>query len=1242
MAESDPISDTTPNKRRRLDNSGSKTYDSQDDSGEEYTAEDLEGTSTLPQKRKQLSYPAHAFRADIESMNGKTTASTSSPQRAFHVTQPTQPLPTQTLQHVTQPTQLLPPLSKLSSPARVLVDRSSPTLPHAPSSSPSKPPPAPLPAPFARSRGNYLGAALAGTNFRSPLGVQPKPAVVSLVSDDDDDPPVPHSSDDETQGLSSNIRPTVFKKGGRGLNSTPNRTEPIVHESPRSDGLAGGPGGSTFFGGLMNKFGHDDSRAPARRPADDSISAYGSVSRGPRPTQGLPSRAQPVVSNAVRYQTLDDVEDYGVRRKIEDIRGILSTESVQRCHDALMRSRGNKEDAMAWLAETDAQAKPDHGDVDPLGTATPVVKRGVAMTKSTLSSQPVRSAKQEVKVPTKTIAERYAPTQPQRRASRPNIIPKILGEDDEEEEDARPKRRLLMGRKSRRSPTPPSSPPAQKLPQARQRLQQRGKNVITISSDDDEEVGGEDKDSDDGRAESEEEDAPTETAFDARLLTFFNDCSVQALADLSALAETAVSFVLEQRPFASLDAIRAISNAGPKSKAQRMLGDRLVNRCSEMLSGYEAVDELVEECAKLAKPIQKALKGWGVVGREDGGELELMNLDDAHDSGIGTPASSDTSEAMPAKERKFLKQPSSMAEDMPLKDYQLVGLNWLNLLWQKKISCILADDMGLGKTCQVIAFLAHLQEQEIDGVHLIIVPGSTIANWLREFARFAPSLSVFPYYGSDKERPELRLRIEQQFEEIDVVVTTYDVATRPDDNRFLRKSVRPAVCVFDEAHLLRNPKTDRYQKLLRIPADFRLFLTGTPLQNNLRELVAILAFIMPNLFEEKRDKLDFIFDQKAITKDGNHAALLSAERIARARTMMTPFILRRKKAQVLDLPAKHRRVEMCTMLPSQAAYYASLVDEARASMSGTAAEKKRKSSNIMMALRKAAIHPLLSRRLYTEKKIDKIVAILQQHDFAGNSPDKIRAYITGESKTGQNLEGGDFALHKFCTERSYLQQFELKKQQWMDSGKVQRFKELVTAYAANGDRVLVFSQFTTLMDILEAVLETLKIPFVRLDGSTKMETRQDLIDTFTRDESLTVFMLSTKAGGAGINLAAANKVIVFDSGFNPQDDVQAENRAHRVGQTREVEVVRLVCAGTIEEQILRLGESKLALDERVTAGGEEEAEREGKKVVERMFLESLKGGVEGGGGREGGDVRDAFRMGLEGSGVRVASKQAVF
>jgi SWI/SNF-related matrix-associated actin-dependent regulator 1 of chromatin subfamily A len=199
-----------------------------------------------------------------------------------------------------------------------------------------------------------------------------------------------------------------------------------------------------------------------------------------------------------------------------------------------------------------------------------------------------------------------------------------------------------------------------------------------------------------------------------------------------------------------------------------------------------------------------------------------------------------------------------------------------------------------------------------------------------------------------------------------------------------------------------------------------------------------------------------------------------------------------------------------------------------------------------------------------------------------------------------------------------------------------------------------------MMDILEAVLETMSIRFLRLDGNTNMQVRQTMIDQFSDDESITLFMLSTKAGGAGINLAAANKVIIFDSGFNPQDDVQAENRAHRVGQTRDVEVVRLITRGTIEEQIHALGESKIALDERVagegaTAAEEKQAERAGEQMVEKMLLESLR--KEEDVVRQEDvkqevpdseaptselDLKDMFKSGLEGAGLKVASKQAQF
>jgi SWI/SNF-related matrix-associated actin-dependent regulator 1 of chromatin subfamily A len=370
------------------------------------------------------------------------------------------------------------------------------------------------------------------------------------------------------------------------------------------------------------------------------------------------------------------------------------------------------------------------------------------------------------------------------------------------------------------------------------------------------------------------------------------------------------------------------------------------------------------------------------------------------------------------------------------------------------------------------------------------------------------------------------------------------------------------------------------------------------------------------------------------------------------------------------------------MTDSQADFYSSVISEAQDFYAQKATGGKvtaKASSNVIMSLRKAAIHPLLSRHIYDDRRIDRIVAVLQKSDeFGGNPPDKIRAYITGDA--AQSLKGGDYGIHRFCLERPILGKFALKRQEWMDCGKVLRFKELVTAYAASGDRVLVFSQFTTAMDILEQVLETLAVKFVRLDGSTKMDLRQELIDTFYNDTEITVFMLSTRAGGAGINLAAANKVIIFDSGFNPQDDVQAENRAHRVGQTREVEVVRLVTRGTIEEQIHALGESKLALDERVagdaSAASEDKArEKVGEQLVEKMLVEKLqdtqgdvppvdadakesKGknkarprkaeGPAASGNtsqetvkRAGGDLREAFRVGLEEKGVKVKSKQAV-
>ena len=408
----------------------------------------------------------------------------------------------------------------------------------------------------------------------------------------------------------------------------------------------------------------------------------------------------------------------------------------------------------------------------------------------------------------------------------------------------------------------------------------------------------------------------------------------------------------------------------------------------------------------------------------------------------------------------------------------------------------------------------------------------------------------------------------------------------------------------DEGHYLKNLNSQRYQGLVKIPAKFKLLLTGTPLQNNLQELAALLAFILPDVFAERQEDLNYIFKAKATTKDAGHAALLSAQRIARARSMLTPFVLRRKKAQVLKhLPAKVCRVEYCSLHSAQKEIYDGHLDQARERarirVEGGRIPKSDE-NNPLMQLRKAAIHPLLFRRHFTNEKIEKMADILRKQEPVNFPASHKRAHLIGEMRSGS-----DFWLHQWCLDYPCISSFDIPNLAWLDSGKVDALVKLVKRYKENGDRVLIFSQFALVLDILEAVLNSSLVSFTRIDGSTRIDERQTLIDTFRDDETITAFLLTTKAGGTGINLMYANKVIIFDGSFNPQDDKQAENRAHRVGQTRNVEVVRLVTRATVEEQIWALGKSKLALDGRVAGDDDAAGEEAGEKAVSKMLLEGI-------------------------------------
>lgn len=290
---------------------------------------------------------------------------------------------------------------------------------------------------------------------------------------------------------------------------------------------------------------------------------------------------------------------------------------------------------------------------------------------------------------------------------------------------------------------------------------------MVVSDDDAGIVAISDDDSDAG-ANSDRDHTFSESS----LVDFFNTCSVEAMVDLSGHKEEDVSKLLEDRPFRSLDAIRQVhvdakaaqEQEKGKKKARKpriTFGARLVESAEDMWDAYSTIDSVVKQCESLGKPMVAGMARWGIniFGASTDGEVDAVTLDDSsdtsstRDSGYHTPKSghgSDTEGAdlrKTSSKMKLLKQPAIMNDDVELKDYQVVGLNWLNLLWQNGISGILADDMGLGKTCQVIAFLSHLKEQGEGRPTLIIVPGSTLENWCREFERFSSKVNFTPYYG---------------------------------------------------------------------------------------------------------------------------------------------------------------------------------------------------------------------------------------------------------------------------------------------------------------------------------------------------------------------------------------------------------------------------------------------------------------------------------------------------------------
>ncbi|XP_072570462.1 SWI/SNF-related matrix-associated actin-dependent regulator of chromatin subfamily A containing DEAD/H box 1b [Paramormyrops kingsleyae] len=636
-----------------------------------------------------------------------------------------------------------------------------------------------------------------------------------------------------------------------------------------------------------------------------------------------------------------------------------------------------------------------------------------------------------------------------------------------------------------------------------------------------------------GQSDSDREDN-VNPKLKTQILEFFQEASVDELSLITGCSVKKAQKIVELRPFKTWEDLYEAFHKG------NGLSPELVWGCRMVLKEREVVLGLMSKCERIS---QKMVHDVTKVIERGAGAIE---------------------------------QPRILNSRLELKSYQLIGLNWLVMLHQNQLSGILADEMGLGKTIQAIAFLASLYQEGNAGPHLITVPSSTLDNWVRELKLWCPSLKVLVYYGSADDRRYLRHSILNKQVDFSIIVSTYNLTIGNDSDRSLFRKLKLQYAVFDEGHMLKNMNSLRYRHLMAINAKHRLLLTGTPLQNNLLELMSLLNFIMPTMFSSSTSQIAKMFSMKSSEEQSS----FERDRIAQAKLIMKPFILRRVKSEVLkQLPEKEERVEFCPMSDRQARLYDALFRKLKGSASG----EKRDLCNVMMQLRKMANHPLLHRQHYTRERLAAMSQLMLKEPTHRDADPALIQEDMGVMS--------DFELHCLCSQYSTLHGFQLQSDQLLDSGKFAVLTELLATLKDKGDRVVLFSQFTMMLDIVEVLLKHLTLRYLRLDGSTPMADRIGLIDEFNTDPDIFVFLLSTRAGGLGINLTSANVVILHDIDCNPYNDKQAEDRCHRVGQTRTVKVIKLVSKDSIEDCMLRVGQKKLKLEQDMTAteGGDEDS-----------------------------------------------------
>lgn len=486
------------------------------------------------------------------------------------------------------------------------------------------------------------------------------------------------------------------------------------------------------------------------------------------------------------------------------------------------------------------------------------------------------------------------------------------------------------------------------------------------------------------------------------------------------------------------------------------------------------------------------------------------------------------------KIKEEIKMQPNMLSGGQLKEYQLKGLQWMISLYNNHLNGILADEMGLGKTIQTISLISYLMEKKNqNGPYLVIVPLSTMTNWSMEFEKWAPGIIKYEYKGGMASRKPLQEILRHG--RFNVLLTTYEYAVK--DRAFLSK-FKWTYLIVDEGHRMKNSSSKLSIVLTQYySCKFRLILTGTPLQNNLPELWALLNFLLPHVFNscttfEEWFNTPFANTGEKMELNEEEVLLI----IRRLHKVLRPFLLRRLKKDVeAELPDKVEVILKCPMSALQQSLYQSIT---KSSGLGTSDSKKergfRRLNNTIMQLRKICNHPFV-------------------------------------------FEEVEAALNPYRVNNDLL---------YRVAGKFELLSRILPKFAATGHKVLMFFQMTQVMTIMEDFLSMFGYKYLRLDGSVKAEDRTDLLEKFNQPDSpYFVFLLSTRAGGLGLNLQSADTVVIFDSDWNPHQDLQAQDRAHRIGQTKEVRIFRLITLDSIEEYILEKAQHKLSLDGKVIQAG---------------------------------------------------------